>query len=241
MSGFARAVRALDRDQRLAALAALALIATMLLPWYGLEHLDRARGRIYAHDVSALGVPSFLDAAIVVVAAGVLALLLARGQGRAFRLPGGDGTVIACAGAWAGVLVFISVFDRPGGGGYPVGIEWGAFLAFIAAGGLAAVGLRIRSRALPGPPLRRARSDGPLPGHDPDGTIVLDAPGARLSPSPVSAGRRATEPRAPAADPAPSTAELGAGVQAAGERVRAKTRPRYPPAPGEQQRAQRPR
>lgn len=241
MSGFARAARALDRDQRLAALAALALIATMLLPWYGLEHLDRARGRIYAHDVSALGEPSFLDAAIVVVAASVLALLLARGQGRAFRLPGGDGTVIACAGAWAGVLVFIGVFDRPGGGGYPVGVEWGVFLAFIAAGGLAAAGLRMRSRELPGPPLRRARAHGPPPGHDPEGTIVLDAPGARRSFPAVPATRRSPEPRAPAADPAPSTAELGTGAPAPDKGVGAKTRPRYPPAPAEQRRVQRPR
>ncbi len=233
MSGFARAARALDRDQRLAALAALALIATLLLPWYGLDHPDRAGGRIYAHDVSALGQPSFLDAAIVVVAAGVLALLLARGSGRAFRLPGGDGAVIACAGAWAGVLVFIGVFDRPAGGGYPVGIELGAFLAFIAAGGVAAAGLRLRLHELPGPPLRSGRAAGdPADG----GTIVLDAPRSRPPFPPTPARPRAGAARVAAADAAPTPAELHRGVRAEGERERAATRPRYPPAPGEQRR-----
>jgi hypothetical protein len=47
---------------------------------------------------SAFGVYSFVEAAIFLVACAVLVLLFARGERRAFHLPGGDGTVIMAAG-----------------------------------------------------------------------------------------------------------------------------------------------
>jgi transcriptional regulator GlxA family with amidase domain len=47
------------------------------------------------------------------VALAVLGLLFARAERRAFHLPLGDGTVIAAAGAWAGVLIVVRLLDRP--------------------------------------------------------------------------------------------------------------------------------
>jgi hypothetical protein len=63
--------------------------------------------------VSTFGPFSFVEGAQVVVSLGVLALLYARGNGERFHLPFGDGVVVAVAGAWAGVLVLIRLFERP--------------------------------------------------------------------------------------------------------------------------------
>lgn len=148
-NGLVRIVRSwegLDAEQRRGALAALALLATMFLPWY---EKSVAVGNDFVRDsVSAFGDVSFIEASIFLVSAGVLALLFFRGERRAFHLPGGDGTVIFAAGAWAAFLLFWRVFDRPdvGGRGATVSIQWGFFLAFVAAGTLAFVGVRLRAR-----------------------------------------------------------------------------------------------
>lgn len=63
--------------------------------------------------VSTFGPFSFVEAAEILVALGVLALLRARAMGKHFHLPFGDGTVIAAAGVWAGVLIVVRLFDRP--------------------------------------------------------------------------------------------------------------------------------
>lgn len=63
--------------------------------------------------ISTFGPFSFVEAAVVLVAVAVLALLRARSLGRRFHLPFGDGTVIAAAGAWCGFLIVIRVLDRP--------------------------------------------------------------------------------------------------------------------------------
>jgi len=141
----ARAWRALDVEQRRAAVAAVALLLTMFLPWY---EKNVVVGRDLASDsVSAFGDVSFIEAAIFLVTLGVLLLLFYRAEQRAFHLPGGDGTVIFGAGAWAAFLLFWRVFDRPdvGGAGATVGIQWGFFLAFVAAGALAFIGFRLRT------------------------------------------------------------------------------------------------
>ena len=55
--------------------------------------------------------------------------------------------MIFAAGGWAAFLLFWRVFDKPEatGAGATVGIQWGFFLAFIAAGYLTYVGFRIRT------------------------------------------------------------------------------------------------
>ena len=147
-----RSWRALGSEQRLCAVAALALFVTMLLPWYSLANGGKA-GCADTHSVSAFGVFSFVEAAVLLVAAGVLALMFYRGEERGFHLPGGDGTVVFVAGGWTGFLLFYRVLARPPGNRCPVGIEWGFFLAFVAAGFLAYAGARLRAAHRPEPPL----------------------------------------------------------------------------------------
>ncbi|MFL5843881.1 MAG: hypothetical protein ACJ762_04240 [Solirubrobacteraceae bacterium] len=142
----ARAWRALDADQRRAVLAALALLLTMFLPWYEVKVISD--GKLVGDHISAFGDVSFIEAAIFLVSVGVLLLLFFRAEQRAFHLPGGDGTVIFAAGAWAAFLLFWRVFDRPDAGTADrttVGIQWGFFLAFIAAGVLTYMGFRLRT------------------------------------------------------------------------------------------------
>ncbi|HWC27682.1 MAG TPA: hypothetical protein VG474_13920 [Solirubrobacteraceae bacterium] len=184
---------ALDNDQRFAAGAAIALLATMFLPWYE-KNVVIAGSRSFASDsISAFGAVSFVEAAIFLVAAGVLALVLARGEQRAFHLPGGDGTVIFAAGLWVTALIFYRVFDRPdvSGEGGTVGIQWGFFVAFVAAGALAVAGQRIRAAARPEPPLPAAREPKAKAGRRPDEPTAATEAVAR------SAATGSTEAAAP--------------------------------------------
>ena len=163
------AYTAMDRDQRFAAVAAIGLLVAMFLPWYE-KNVVIAGSRSFVSDsISAFGAVSFVEAAIFLVAAGVLVLLLARADQRAFHLPGGDGTVIFAAGLWASALIFYRVFDRPdvSGEGGTVGIQWGFFVAFVAAGALAFAGQRIRVAGRPEPRLPAAEPDSPPPPRPP--------------------------------------------------------------------------
>jgi hypothetical protein len=196
MTRLMNAWRALEREQRLAALAALALLVTMFFPWYGLQSLNRKTGAIFSHNINAFGDVSFVEAAIFLVSVGVMAMLFSRAEGRDFHLPGGDGTIAMIAGGWAALLIFYRVFDRPSGNGYPVGIEWGFFLAFVAAGALTYAGWRMRASERPGPPLARPRG-GRRPRVDPEATVPVGPVGPRRS-APVPARERPPYPPAPA-------------------------------------------
>jgi hypothetical protein len=235
MTRLTHAWRAMSPEQRLAAIASLALLLTMLFPWYGLQSLNRRTGAIDSHNISAFGDVSFVEAAVFLVALGVVVMVLARAEGRDFHLPGGDGTIVTIAGGWAGLLIFYRVFDRPAGHGYPVGIEWGFFLAFVAAGCLAYAGLRMRAAEAPEAPLTAARDArrsprprSPRPDGGPHG-VPDTGPEPEL-------GSRAERPRRPEDEvtvitPAPASARARAGGSPP---VPARARPRYPPAPPEQ-------
>ena len=90
--------------------------------------------------VSTLGPFSFVEAAIVLTGAAVLFLLRKRAEGRLFHVPFGDGAVIAAAGAWAGLLIVVRLFDRPLGQG---------LLALVCAAILVLAGLREKAKRLP--------------------------------------------------------------------------------------------
>ena len=230
---------AMSRERRIAAIAAIALLVTMFLPWYGLQSLNRRTGVIHSHNINAFGDVSFVEAAVFLVAAGVLVLLFARAEGREFNVPGGDGTIVALAGAWAGLLIFYRVFDRPGGDGYPVGIQWGFFLAFVAAGSLAYAGWRMRAAERPAMPVRRRRPRPEEPAFE-HPAEEHDVPAGSRDPVPAQS-RAPVRAEPPAAEPA--TGETAPMSVAAARRAGAspapaggpagarRRRPRYPPAP----------
>jgi hypothetical protein len=89
LRGIGHTWRLLNFEQRIAAIGAVLLV------------------------VSTFGPFSFVEAAEVLIAAGVLALLHTRALGKRFHLPFGDGTVILTAGIWAALLIAARLFDRP--------------------------------------------------------------------------------------------------------------------------------
>lgn len=179
-----RAWRALTPDGRLAAIAAIALFVSMFLPWYGVQ------GRALGSSVSAFGAFSFVEAAVLLVAIAVLALLFARSEGSAFHLPGGDGLVVMVAGLWVGVLLVWRLFDKPDAADALVGVQWGIFFALAAAGLLAYAGSRMRRAQRAPAPVMRARRRIPteVPPPPPGTTVTQVLPPERPR------ARRATPP-----------------------------------------------
>jgi hypothetical protein len=156
--------RALGSEQRLATVAALALLLSMLLPWYRESETLVVKGQAekVVTSLNAFAVYSFVEAAIFVVAVGVLVLMWTRAERKAFHLPGGDGTVVMGAGLWVMFLIFYRQFDRPNRSGVnaDVSVNWGIFIAFLIGALLAYAGYRIRAAHVPEPP---AADDGPAP------------------------------------------------------------------------------
>jgi hypothetical protein len=189
--------RALSREQRMAAIAALALLLSMLLPWYQETGNAIVEGKLVRIDdtKNAFGVYSFLEAAIFVVVVGVLALLWARAERKAFHLPGGDGAVIMGAGLWVMFLIFYRQLDKPNGRKEgliqtSVGVQWGIFIAFLLGALLAYAGYRIRASHVPEPVTDDAPPEPPPPPEGPPPDASGDSP-------PVVARRR----RPPEEDP----------------------------------------
>jgi hypothetical protein len=209
----AHAWRALEPEQRLAAIASLGLFATMFLPWYSKTNTVVLHGAAKSTEasLSAFQAFSFVEAAVLLVSAGVLAMLFARAEGRSFQLPGGDGLIVMIAGGWTALLIFYRLLDKPGLQGNErvtatVGVEWGIFIALLLALALISAGGRMRAGERPEPPLSYRRGARPRAPVDPEATVV----------APRAARRRASAPL-PAREPAP-----------------ARERPPYPPAPPEQ-------
>lgn len=167
-----RAFGALASEQRLAGAAALGLFITMFLPWYTRSTTAVVGGKLKPLDttLSAWRAFSFVEAAILLVAVGVLALLFARGEKKAFHLPGGDGLVILAGGVWVALLVFYRLIDNKTGSTsefqrVDYGVSWGIFVTLLCGAALAYTGQRIRQADLVEPP---------LPGEGPDAPTISD-------------------------------------------------------------------
>jgi hypothetical protein len=237
-SRLVRAWRALPHESRLAGFASIALFLTLFLPWYQVTLIAPAKSKTLqsaSASITGWGAFSFIEAAVLIVAAGVLVLLFQRAEGRAFHLPGGDGGVITAAGLWTCVLIVWRIFDKQGAttngpAATTSGIEWGIFVALAAAAFLAYSGSRIRAAHRPEPP---------LPGEDeaPAGSsAAATLPGTPRSPE---ARRRREErrPRPPAERrpseerrPRPSE-EPRPEPQAAAPEAREPAKARKPPPP----------
>jgi hypothetical protein len=142
-------VQALAPEHRLAAVSAIALGASIfVLPWW----------RDPFFHISYVGFRriTFIEVAILVVAASVVVLVWGRAEGRAFHLPLSDGTLIAAAGGWAAFLVLLRMLDPPtrtiGGHRSDYGLRWGVLFALAAAATLAIAGVRTRRRYHRGEP-----------------------------------------------------------------------------------------
>ncbi len=252
MTRLVNAWRALAPEQQLAALAALGLFVSMFLPWYDKTDTVVVHGAAKATQtsLSAFQAFSFVEAAVLLVSAGVLVMLFERAEGRSFQLPGGDGVIVLVAGGWTALLIFYRLLDKPGLQGTDritatVGVEWGIFIALLLAIAVAYAGGRMRALERPGPPLRRPRSRGadPSPPAGPRPRPAL-GPGAPVDARPTRPGRApvpadpdATVVTSGSARRPRSTPVAAREPGATGRRVASRERgerPRYPPAPPEQ-------
>jgi hypothetical protein len=215
-SGTVRVVRAwrvLPHERRPAAYAALALFMTLFLPWYQETGLvNGKRLQTTSATLTGWGAFSFVEAAVLLVAVGILTLLFQRAEGRAFHLPGGDGWVITVAGLWTCLLIVWRIFDKQGvttSGQFATtsGIEWGIFVALGVAAFLTYSGSRIRAAHRPEPA---------LPGENGLGAVAQEANGPSRrpprGPSGMPPGLGAADPSAPAtAEPGPAAPRRAAG------------------------------
>ena len=157
-------LRELPPELRNAGIAAAAMVVTLFLPWYEQSYVPQGSREFVQRNVSAFGAFSFVEAAVMLVAAGVLFLVWARSENKGFHLPGGDGTAIALAGGWAVLLIVWRLFDEPDAPNESTdySLQWGIFAALAAAGALLVMGLRVRAAHRPEPP-NPAADEGPPP------------------------------------------------------------------------------
>ncbi|HWD75527.1 MAG TPA: hypothetical protein VG371_10335 [Solirubrobacteraceae bacterium] len=235
-----RVWRGLPGERRLAVAAAIALFLTLFLPWY--QETVIASGvnglRSVSESLTGWAAFSFVEAAVLLVAASVLTLLFMRAEGRAFHVPGGDGGVITAAGFWTCVLIVWRMFDKEGTTGHgqyatTSGIEWGIFIALGVAGVLTYAGSRIRHAHEPEPPL--PGDPGPQPDGAGRGLVgMVRARSPAEAPARPRDGRPSGSPDmgagdtwAQRADEAPTQADSPEAREPAGRPVRA---PAPPPA-----------
>ena len=218
--------RVLAREQRWAALAAMGLFVSMFLPWYSKTDAFVERGAAKATQTisNAFQAFSFVEAAVLLVSAGVLAMLYARADRRDFQLPGGDGLVVMIAGGWSALLIFYRLLDKPGLQGNQritatVGVQWGIFMALLVALALLYAGARMRTvERPPHAALGVPRAPPEAGAGDGDGEQAIGRTAAEQQATPALRAR--TRPQTPAS--------------ALGGRTTPSGRPRYPPAPAEQ-------
>jgi len=197
-------LRELPPELRNAGLAAAALTLTLFLPWYTQSYVPEGAREFVKRNVSAFGVFSFIEAAVLLISAAVLFLIWARSEGRAFHLPGGDGTAIMIAGGWTVLLIVWRLFDKPNASGPSTdfGLQWGIAAALAAATALTVAGVRVRAVHRPEPPNPVAEEEPQPPRPRPprrrtDPAAVTDVLGERpdWSGEPPEAPRRSRPPR----------------------------------------------
>jgi len=209
-------------EQRIAVVASVAIVLSMLLPWYQQKGIvTRPDGSTIELDdsLNAFQAWGFVEASILLVAVAVIAICMARAGRRAFHLPGGDGAVIMAAGAWVMFLVFYRQLDRPTGNETgvlrpagspawsPVGVDWGIFVAFALGAVLLWCGWRMRARHRPEPVRdgddpRTSRVEG-------DPSSVVGPPDGRGETPGRPAGRPGAVPHEPAPQERPGAPEPG--------------------------------
>jgi hypothetical protein len=92
-----------------------------------------------------------VEAALVLTIGGAAFLIVRSAYGRELPRPLHTGTLLALAGAWAGVLIAYRILDRPDFEPLNVervGLRYGIFVAFAGAGLIVVGGLRKRREEL---------------------------------------------------------------------------------------------
>jgi hypothetical protein len=230
---------AMSRERQIALVSALGLFVSMFLPWYSKTVVEGAKAAQTSQ--SAFSAFSFVELAVLLVSAGVLAMLFSRAEGREFRLPGGDGTIVTIAGGRAALLIFYRMLDKPTLQGTQkitatVGVEWGIFIALLLALGLLAAGRRMRAAEHSQAPPARRRPRAARPTGEPDRYERPSRPVPAETPGETPSERRPERRpggRAPDAEPSSAPTTVLANPEPGPRPPQPRSRPRFPPRPDE--------
>jgi len=132
--------RRLEPPARLAALGALAVPASMLLPWYGI----RGTGGLAKSGLDSFGLGQL---ALLFTVAAVLYLIVRCARGYLPPRPLSEAGLLVAGGIWAMLLVGYLMLDRPDSiaGFTSIKLRYGIFIALAGAAGIALGGLRLRA------------------------------------------------------------------------------------------------
>jgi hypothetical protein len=124
---------------RLATVGALAIVFSLLLPWYGIQ---------FGSGLSASGLDSFaLGQLALLLTVGAALYLIFRGTtGYELPRPLREGSLLAVAGAWSAVLIGYMMLDKPNqiSGHTHIHLRYGIFVTLAGALALLVGGLRLR-------------------------------------------------------------------------------------------------
>jgi hypothetical protein len=131
--------RRLTPAERLAFIGAGAILASMLLPWYGIPFSGLS--------VTGFDAFNFAAAALLVTAAAAVVAVLREAAGRPPARPLGTGELVAIAGVWAALITVYLILDPPDelGGTTDVSARLGVFVALGGCVAMAVAGMRIRA------------------------------------------------------------------------------------------------
>lgn len=124
--------------ERLCGIGALVVVASLLLPWYGI--------RFSGLSVTGLDSFGFAHAALLLTVAAAIAVIARRLAGHSLPRPLREGSLIAIAGVWASALVGYLMVDRPDqlAGSTSIGLRLGIFVALAGTIVIVVAGIRLR-------------------------------------------------------------------------------------------------
>jgi protein-S-isoprenylcysteine O-methyltransferase Ste14 len=134
----ADALRSLGAAERIAGIGALVVLASMLLPWYGLRFLSS----LSQTGLDAFG---FAQTGLVLTAGAALLLIVRCALGYRLPRPLSEGGLLVAAGVWAAVLIAYAMIDRPDDfAPLEISLRYGIFVALGGAVAVIVGGLRLR-------------------------------------------------------------------------------------------------
>ncbi len=132
--------RPLTPGGRTVGAGAIAVGASMLLPWYGIA---------FTNGLSVTGFDSFGfgDAALIVTVGAAVVLVVAEAGGTVLPRPLRTAELVIAAGTWAALLCAYLMIDRPDelAGSPRIGLRLGVFVALGGSVAIVLGGLRMRA------------------------------------------------------------------------------------------------
>jgi hypothetical protein len=131
--------RALSPAERIVAAGAIAVCASLLLPWYGIAF---SRGL----SVTGLDRFGFAHAALLLAVGAAVFLVVREASGRTLSRPLRAAELVAIAGTWGVLVCFFLIADRPDelAGGTQVQLRYGIYVAIAGCMTIVIGGLRMR-------------------------------------------------------------------------------------------------